>query len=104
MISLSDAEILAAKAVVDAAGVGCEPASAASVAGVKQLVADGTIPPDARVASILTGNLLKDPETTIGYHEGSLPGVPAPPTGARQVVEASLEAIGAALADLLPSA
>ncbi len=58
---VTDHEILRAKAVIDRAGIGCEPASAASVAGVRQLVARGIIPPDARVVAILTGNLLKDP-------------------------------------------
>ena len=41
--SVTDAEILDAKAVVDASGVGCEPASAASVAGVRRLVREGVI-------------------------------------------------------------
>ena len=49
VLAVSDAEILEAKAAVDAAGVGCEPASAASVAGIKRLIAAGTIrPSDAR--------------------------------------------------------
>ena len=58
---VSDQEILRAKAVIDRAGIGCEPASAASVAGARQLVARGIIPPDARVVAVLTGNMLKDP-------------------------------------------
>jgi threonine synthase len=58
---VSDLEILRAKAMIDRAGIGCEPASAASVAGTRQLVASGIIPRDARVVAILTGNLLKDP-------------------------------------------
>ncbi len=58
---VTDHEILRAKAVIDRAGIGCEPASAASVAGVRQLVAGGVIAPDARVVAVLTGNLLKDP-------------------------------------------
>ena len=60
--TVSDEEILAAKAVIDRAGVGCEPASAASVAGVRRLVAEGTIKPDDEVVAILTGHILKDPE------------------------------------------
>lgn len=100
-LSVSDAEILAAKAAIDASGVGCEPASAASVAGLKRLVAAGVIPPDARVAAILTGHLLKDPDTTAAYHEGTLPGIPPYEGAGRQVVEANLDAIGKALADLL---
>lgn len=60
--TVTDEEILAAKAVIDGAGVGCEPASAASVAGVKRLVAEGTIGADDEVVAILTGHILKDPE------------------------------------------
>lgn len=66
---VSDDDILEAKAVVDAAGVGCEPASAASVAGLRQLVADGTIAADARVVAILTGHVLKDPGILVRYHQ-----------------------------------
>jgi threonine synthase len=66
--AVDDAAILDAKAAVDAAGIGCEPASAASVAGVRAMVAAGTIRPDARVVAVLTGHLLKDPETVAAYH------------------------------------
>jgi threonine synthase len=60
--AVSDEEILAAKQVIDTSGVGCEPASAASVAGVRALAARGVIAPDARVVAVLTGHVLKDPE------------------------------------------
>jgi threonine synthase len=63
VVAVTDEEIFATKAVVDHAGVGCEPASAASIAGVRQLVAAGEIAPDARVVAVLTGHLLKDPGT-----------------------------------------
>ncbi len=59
---ITDDEILRAKAIIDRAGIGCEPASAASVAGVRQLVARGIISPSERVVAVLTGNLLKDPD------------------------------------------
>ena len=59
--AVSDTEILAAKSAIDRAGLGCEPASAASLAGVRKLVASGEIAPDARVAAVVTGHLLKDP-------------------------------------------
>ena len=49
-------------------GFGCEPASAASVAGVKKLVAEGVIGPDEQVVCILTGHQLKDPTATVAYH------------------------------------
>jgi threonine synthase len=68
VVAVSDAEIFDAKAVIDASGVGCEPASAASLAGVKALRARGTIGPNDRVVCILTGHLLKDPDAVIRYH------------------------------------
>jgi threonine synthase len=58
--SVTDEEILAAKSMVDGAGVGCEPASAASVAGVRKLITAGVIRKTDRVVAILTGHLLKD--------------------------------------------
>ena len=67
--SVSDAEILDAKAVVDASGVGCEPASAASVAGVRRLVKEGVIRSSDRVVAVLTGHVLKDPGALLRYHQ-----------------------------------
>lgn len=64
----TDQEILDAKAQVGAGGLGCEPASAASVAGAKQLVTEGVIGRDERVVCILTGHQLKDPTATVAYH------------------------------------
>ncbi len=69
VVAVSDEEIFAAKTVVDHAGVGCEPASAASIAGVRKLVAAGEIPTNARVAAVLTGHLLKDPGTASSLPE-----------------------------------
>ncbi len=66
--SVTDQEILDAKAQVGAGGVGCEPASAASVAGTKLLRAEGVIGADDRVVCILTGHQLKDPTATVAYH------------------------------------
>ena len=63
-----DQEILDAKAQVGAGGLGCEPASAASVAGAKLLVAQGVIGRDERVVCVLTGHQLKDPDATVAYH------------------------------------
>jgi threonine synthase len=62
--SVTDEQIFAAKAVIDHCGVGCEPASAASVAGVRALAARGMIGRGERVVAILTGHLLKDPGAT----------------------------------------
>lgn len=60
---VTDAEILEAKSAIDGAGVGCEPASAASVAGVAKLRREGVIGANERVVAVLTGHLLKDPAT-----------------------------------------
>jgi len=65
---VSDQDILDAKAQVGAGGFGCEPASAASVAGAKLLRAEGVIAPSDRVVCILTGHQLKDPTATVAYH------------------------------------
>lgn len=65
---VSDQEMLDAKAQVGAGGLGCEPASAASVAGAKLLRAEGVIAEDERVVCILTGHQLKDPDATVAYH------------------------------------
>jgi threonine synthase len=65
---VSDQEILDAKAQVGAGGFGCEPASAASVAGLRHLRNEGIIAAGDRVVCILTGHQLKDPTTTVAYH------------------------------------
>jgi threonine synthase len=65
-----DQEILDAKAVVGAGGLGCEPASGASVAGARLLRQQGVIAPSDRVVCILTGHQLKDPGVTVAYHSG----------------------------------
>ncbi len=65
---VSDQEILDAKAQVGAGGLGCEPASAASVAGARLLRQEGVIAPSDRVVCILTGHQLKDPTATVAYH------------------------------------
>ena len=68
VISVPDEELLEGKAIVDASGIGCEPASAASVAGTRQLVRQGVVKPDDRVVAVLTGHVLKDPETILDFH------------------------------------
>ncbi len=65
---VSDQEIMDAKAKVGAGGLGCEPASAASVAGAKRLREEGVIAPSESVVCILTGHQLKDPTATVAYH------------------------------------
>jgi threonine synthase len=66
--AVSDREILEAKAVIDAAGIGCEPASAASVAGLRRLVRRGVVKAGESAVAILTGHLLKDAETVMRFH------------------------------------
>ncbi len=68
----SEQEIALAKAQIGAEGIGCEPASAVTFAGVKKLVAQGRIKSDERVVMILTGHTLKDSQYTIDYHRGEL--------------------------------
>jgi threonine synthase len=69
---VSEAEIAIAKAEIGADGVGCEPASAVTLAGLKKLVKSGFVGPNESVVLILTGHLLKDPEYTINFHRGDL--------------------------------
>lgn len=68
VVQVTDQEIMDAKARVGAGGIGCEPASAASVAGARKLREDGVIAPSDRVVCILTGHQLKDPTATVAYH------------------------------------
>lgn len=63
--AVTDGQILDAKKLVDEAGVGCEPASAASIAGVRALVGQGVIKQSDRVVAVLTGHVLKDPEIVV---------------------------------------
>lgn len=90
---VSDQQIMDAKAQVDAAGIGCEPASASSVAGVKKLAAEGVIGSGDSVVALLTGHLLKDPAATVDYHRGQLDGIQ--PVFANQpvMVESTLDAV-----------
>jgi threonine synthase len=83
VLAVDDREILEAKAVVDGCGVGCEPASAASVAGVRQLVKRGLITPDQHTVAVLTGHILKDPEILLQYHREAEPA----PAGANRPIE-----------------
>ena len=80
---VTDDEILEAKAIIDGSGAGCEPASAASVAGVKRLVREGVIRPAERVVAVLTGHVLKDPGILLRYHMETEP----PPPRANRPVE-----------------
>jgi threonine synthase len=69
---VSEAEIAIAKAEIGSDGVGCEPASAVTLAGLKKLVKNGFVHAHDSVVLVLTGHLLKDPEYTIKFHRGDL--------------------------------
>ena len=69
---VTEQEIADAKAIIGRDGIGCEPASASTLAGIKRLVASGVIESSANVIAVLTGSLLKDPSYTIGYHTENL--------------------------------
>lgn len=69
---VTEQEIADAKAIIGRDGIGCEPASAATLAGIRKLVDSGVITPTDNVIAVLTGNLLKDPNYTIGYHTENL--------------------------------
>ena len=73
--SVEEQDIADAKAIIGADGIGCEPASATTLAAVRRLAREGTderIDPDEDVVAILTGNVLKDPDYTLRYHSGEL--------------------------------
>lgn len=72
VLSVRDDELLEAKVAIDAAGIGAEPASCASLAGVRVAVRQRLVRPDEDVVCVLTGHLLKDPEVVVQVHEGEL--------------------------------
>jgi threonine synthase len=69
---VTEQEIADAKAVIGKCGIGCEPASAATLAGIRKLTAGGVMAREADVVAVLTGNVLKDPDYVYRYHTGQL--------------------------------
>ncbi len=69
---VTEQEIADAKAQIGRCGIGCEPASAATLAGIRKLVAAGTMRRGDDVVAVLTGHLLKDPDYIYRYHTGQL--------------------------------
>jgi threonine synthase len=69
---VSEVEIALAKAEIGAEGIGCEPASAVTLAGLKKLVKHGFVKPRETIVLVLTGHLLKDPDFTLKFHRGDL--------------------------------
>jgi threonine synthase len=96
--SVTDEEILA-KATIDGVGIGCEPASAASLAGIRKLTASGEIPADATVVGVLTGNVLKDTDAIVAYHLEDHDGAARPRANRPIRVAADLEALKKVLDD-----
>jgi threonine synthase len=105
-LDVTEAEIAIAKAELGAEGLGCEPASAVTLAGLKKLRAQGAVAPGETVVLLLTGHTLKDADYTIDFHRGTLLkdeeklGLEAQIEGLRrnaQVVDATPEAVLAAV-------
>jgi threonine synthase len=71
-LDVSEGEIAVAKAELGTEGLGCEPASAVTLAGLKKLVAKGVIKSSETVVLVLTGHTLKDADYTIDFHRGTL--------------------------------
>jgi threonine synthase len=103
---VSEIEIAESKAEIGADGIGCEPASAVTLAGLKKLRKSGFVKQSETVVLILTGHLLKDPDFTIKFHRGDLfTGTPDEPQAAQTahlqrapvVLDANLAAVIATL-------
>jgi threonine synthase len=71
-LDVTEAEIAIAKAEIGAEGLGCEPASAVTLAGLKKLRAQGAVRSSETVVLVLTGHTLKDADYTIDFHRGTL--------------------------------
>jgi threonine synthase len=84
---VSDEEILAAKALIDRSGVGCEPASAATLAGLKNLIQAGIVKADETVVAVLTGHMLKDSESIMKAQDLGCDEVEADMTSIRKALD-----------------
>ncbi len=93
VLTVSDEQILEAKAQVDRTGIGCEPASAAAIAGARALATAGVIEPGHEVVALLTGHLLKDPGIILDRYDAN--DLPAGWYPIREV-DPTLDAVGAA--------
>ena len=71
-LDVTEAEIAVAKAEIGAEGLGCEPASAVTLAGLKKLRAQGAVGAGESAVLVLTGHTLKDADYTIDFHRGTL--------------------------------
>ncbi len=100
---VTDQQIMDAKAIVDGVGIGCEPASACSVAGAKKLVSKGLIRRGDTVVGVLTGHVLKDPEATIGYHANQLNDIVPRYRNAMLQTEDNIDQIIGLLTEVVPA-
>jgi threonine synthase len=99
--TVGDDEILDAKAAIDRSGIGCEPASAASLAGLRRLVREGTVGPEETAVALLTGHILKDTDAVTAYHFADVDGAPRRGANRPIRVAAEISALEQALADAL---
>ncbi len=91
--AVTDQEIIDAKAVIGRFGLGCEPASAATIAGLKNLRTEGIIGANERIACVLTGHPLKDPNVTVNYHKDKQGQFSNPPIEAPNDLDALIKLI-----------
>lgn len=98
VMAVPDSELLDAKAAIDRVGIGCEPASAAGLAGIRRLVRDEVIAEEETVLTILTGNLMKDSDTVIDYH---LSDPPQEFSNRPVTIDSTLEALDEVMTDVL---
>ncbi|MBX3070469.1 MAG: threonine synthase [Thermomicrobiales bacterium] len=98
---VTDAEIMEAKAMIDRCGIGCEPASAATLAGIRKQVALRQIGPDAHVVGVLTGHLLKDTEAVVRFHLEDAPGERSPLVNRPVSIPADMDALKRTLSNAL---
>jgi threonine synthase len=107
--SVTDAEILQAKHDLDRQAVGCEPASAAGLAGLRRLTHEQVVRPGESALLIITGNILKDPDTTIALAMGETAGLGVPGaetlgscTNVPRHVPSNVDAIAHIIEEVLP--
>lgn len=90
---VADVEILDARSLMGRHGIGCEPASAATYAGLLKLRRAGIIRSDETVVCVLTGHGLKDVRTSIAYHMAELPEIAGKYLNQPVLVEGDVAAI-----------
>ena len=71
VLDVTDEEIGEAKEWIGRDGIGCEPASATTLAGIHKLTQTGKMDKDAKVVAILTGHVLKDTDYIIKHHNAN---------------------------------